>query len=954
MTYAIDIYAGNGAETEFDLTFEFISRDHVVVTVINNADGFKTPLRPIETGLPVGNEYRWENDTRIKVGTAPASDQKIQIERNTPENQQLVPWSDGSYFIAEDLNTSDLQWLYGLQELEDKFGSLENAALKYYGAVDLTVDQPPSTPRPGDFYINTGAGNVIAGWTGIAGDAISGSEQVVYNGTIDEWQIFETPAGQAGVVLVTSTSPIEVDAADPQRPGVSITAATGAAAGSMSAADKTKLDGIADGAEANVNADWNAATGDAEILNKPAIPAAQVNSDWDATSGKEEILNKPAIIPEAPNDGQQYARQSEAWSVVTGGGGGGGVTQIVAGSNVTISPTNGTGVVTVNSTGGGGSSGVSSITAGAGIAVNQSTGDVTITNTGGGGGGGDVINYSGAAAWGKFDANGNLEGGLNCSITKEASSSYDVTFTTPMPDANYSITIGATELGRQAQYSQATANGFRITTASTVTGSPVDISSVSFAVHALSALPPRGGTGADCWGSCQSDGTIDASFNVASVTKTGTGQYDVVFTTPMPTATYSVTTTVAQRTYGVVSAINKTTAGFAINTVYNSGGSVVSSDYAFNFTVNATNATLPQTVTQEQIDAAINNPGLSAWGEILDGVLVAGNNIASITDDPVNGAGVKNVVFTTPMPSANYSVTGSAASRWVGVLPNTQTATGFALACNEGSGAASPPAAGFPWSFQVAATNALPPKGGTGVDAWAACKAGGAIEGSFNIASVTKRSTGIYDVVFTTPMPTNNYSVVGSIGWSVTSGGGFAVLGDKTVNGFAAQLVSTANAYYDYDFNFTVNATNATLPATLTQDMLVMKAGDTMTGDLTVPNITVPGTGVIDAIQTPKAMVQFAVTGSGAVTINANYNVAAVTFVGNAGRFKIDFINAIPGTAIISASSSTGLVTSGSATFVYTISGSATGWNIGTLASTATGTLTPESSLYYFLVWYGL
>lgn len=40
----------------------------------------------------------------------------------------------------------------------------------------------------------------------------------------------------------------------------------------MSTADKTKLDGIAAGAEVNVNADWNASSGDAQILNKPTIP----------------------------------------------------------------------------------------------------------------------------------------------------------------------------------------------------------------------------------------------------------------------------------------------------------------------------------------------------------------------------------------------------------------------------------------------------------------------------------------------------------------------------------------------------------------------------------------------------------------------------------------------------------------------------------------------------------
>ena len=37
--------------------------------------------------------------------------------------------------------------------------------------------------------------------------------------------------------------------------------------------EKTKLAGIAAGAEVNVNADWNASTGDAAILNKPTIPS---------------------------------------------------------------------------------------------------------------------------------------------------------------------------------------------------------------------------------------------------------------------------------------------------------------------------------------------------------------------------------------------------------------------------------------------------------------------------------------------------------------------------------------------------------------------------------------------------------------------------------------------------------------------------------------------------------
>lgn len=72
-------------------------------------------------------------------------------------------------------------------------------------------------------------------------------------------------------------------------------------------ADKAKLDGIETGAEANVQADWTQTdtTADDYIKNKPTIPAAQVNADWNAVSGVAQILNKPTI-PAAVTVDQVY------------------------------------------------------------------------------------------------------------------------------------------------------------------------------------------------------------------------------------------------------------------------------------------------------------------------------------------------------------------------------------------------------------------------------------------------------------------------------------------------------------------------------------------------------------------------------------------------------------------------------------------------------------------------
>jgi len=167
---------------------------------------------------------------------------------------------------------------------------------------------------------------------------------------VGEVTITSTASGGGGgtVEEVTGTAPIVITGAPNVNPNVTVTAATTSAAGVMSAADKTKLDGIASGAEVNVQSDWDATSGDGLILNKPTIPSGitdlsytaaptegtvesstgtdatlplanstnagllspsdktkldgiaagaevNVNADWNATSGDALILNKPTI-----------------------------------------------------------------------------------------------------------------------------------------------------------------------------------------------------------------------------------------------------------------------------------------------------------------------------------------------------------------------------------------------------------------------------------------------------------------------------------------------------------------------------------------------------------------------------------------------------------------------------------------------------------------------------------
>ena len=70
---------------------------------------------------------------------------------------------------------------------------------------------------------------------------------------------------------------------------LNIPASTTALAGLMLPADKIKLNGIAAGAEVNVNADWNATEGDAQILNKPTLATVATSGSYNDLTGKPTI-----------------------------------------------------------------------------------------------------------------------------------------------------------------------------------------------------------------------------------------------------------------------------------------------------------------------------------------------------------------------------------------------------------------------------------------------------------------------------------------------------------------------------------------------------------------------------------------------------------------------------------------------------------------------------------------
>ena len=101
-------------------------------------------------------------------------------------------------------------------------------------------------------------------------------------------------------------------------------------------------------------------------------------------------------------------------------------------------------------------------------------------------------------------------------------------------------------------------------------------------------------------------------------------------------------------------------------------------------------------------------------------------------------------------------------------------------------------------SVVVCATNAQPPRGGTGADAWASVDGNAVSVGnspnilaSFNIASVEKVAEGDdFKVTFTNPMPDANYAVVASVS-SDDDRGGMTFVDFVTPQSFIVQCRNT-------------------------------------------------------------------------------------------------------------------------------------------------------------------
>lgn len=119
MPYSYVQYPGNGSTTSFTVTFPYLLRAHVKLYYgLSLQSGGYTQL------LVDGVNYNWVNSTTVLLAAAPASGVTLTIRRETPTDNRLVDWNDGSALTADNLDTADLQNFYSVQEQRDYVDAL--------------------------------------------------------------------------------------------------------------------------------------------------------------------------------------------------------------------------------------------------------------------------------------------------------------------------------------------------------------------------------------------------------------------------------------------------------------------------------------------------------------------------------------------------------------------------------------------------------------------------------------------------------------------------------------------------------------------------------------------------------------------------------------------------------------------------------------------------------------
>jgi len=408
-------YTGNGSETDFNFSFPYIKTSHVAVEV-NEGQGAGGLNKWVRKMLTTDYTVQTSPNTFVRFTTAPASNVKVRVLRDSEANEGIVDFANGSVLTETELDNSYQHNRYLAQEAEEGItgGALtKNATSGQFNADALRLENL-ADPDSNDDAVNKGYAD--GRYVDVAGDTMTGSltlnadpssnlhastkQYVDNNDALQVTKSGDTMSGELnmGSNKVTNLADPTVDADAANKNYVDDTITTSLATGSpppgvqlataqiqddaityaklqnvaannvllgndnsagvdvqeLTATEARALLNVADGAEVNVQSNWNEGdtNSDAFIQNKPTIPTnnnqltngANYITDADVASNSAVAANT-AKVSNATHTGD--ATGATALTLATVNSNVGSFTN----ANITV---NAKGLVTAASTGSGG------------------------------------------------------------------------------------------------------------------------------------------------------------------------------------------------------------------------------------------------------------------------------------------------------------------------------------------------------------------------------------------------------------------------------------------------------------------------------------------------------------------------------------------------------------------------------------------------------------------------
>lgn len=187
-------YLGDGATKVFNLSFAYIHRDHVFVSV----DG-------------VNKTFTWLSATQVQLNPAPAIGAVIDVRRKSPRDKLLVDFKDASTLVESDLDLSALHSFFLAQETLDlgeaslgvtQDGSFDALLRKISNVQTPTANRDAVNKE----YVDTGVASGVSIATGKAAEATTQAQAAAGSATTAATRAAEALASQKAAATSVTTA----------------------------------------------------------------------------------------------------------------------------------------------------------------------------------------------------------------------------------------------------------------------------------------------------------------------------------------------------------------------------------------------------------------------------------------------------------------------------------------------------------------------------------------------------------------------------------------------------------------------------------------------------------------------------------------------------------------------------------------------------------------------------